>query len=128
MAFVQSLVFRWVLECSWRLSEARLATISHLMLHAKKAYRMHLNVIENQLSIHLKDLYAFGMPMSAMRIELEANRPKPIGQKSTTEFPALDKHLHEGSSYVARHIPSHTTTPPYQTIYLELYSEKNSCQ
>ena len=92
-----------------------------MMLHAKKAHRMHLNVIENQLLIHLKDLYAFGMLVSAMRIELEANRPKLIGQKSTTEFPALDKHLHEGSSYVARHIPNHTTTPPYQTIYLALF-------
>ena len=57
-----------------------------MMLHAKKAHRMHLNVIENQLLIHLKDLYAFGMLVSAMRIELEASRPKLIGQKSTTTF------------------------------------------
>ena len=87
-----------------------------LMLRAKKAYRMHPNAIENQLLIHLKDLYAFGMPVSVIRTEVEA-----ISMKIQAVFPQflpMDD-LHEGSSYVVRHIRSypgthtHITSPNY---------------
>ena len=88
------------------------------MTHAKKAYRMHLNVIEGLDLIYPRDLYAFGMPVSVIRTEVEA-----ISMKIQAVFPQflpMDD-LHEGSSYVARHIPSYTNTPPYQTIYLALF-------
>ena len=79
---------------------------------------MHFDVIESQPSIYLRGLNALGMPVLVKRIELEANRSKNAGRFSII-FPMDD--IHEGSSYVARHIPSHTTTPSRKTTHVALF-------
>ena len=85
-----------------------------LMTHAKKAYRMHLNVIEGLDLIYPRDLYAFGMPVSVIRTEVEA-----ISMKIQAVFPQflpMDD-LHEGSSYaylaIHTHIVSSNHTPSF---------------